>query len=90
MYAGGYILYSVHCTCLKGFSHEMNIVLELELNDFKNLLTADLDGSGYILYTILQCCGSGIRCLLDPYIRDSVPFGPLDPGWVKNQDPGTG
>ncbi len=27
---------------------------------------------------IHQCCGSGIRCLFDPWIRD--------PGWVKNQD----
>ena len=27
-----------------------------------------------------QCCGSGIRCLLDLRIRD--------PGWVKNPDPG--
>ncbi len=32
----------------------------------------------------MQCCrsGSGIRCLFDPWIRD--------PGWVKNQDPGSG
>jgi hypothetical protein len=29
----------------------------------------------------LQCCGSGIRCLFDPWIRD--------PGWVKNQDSGS-
>jgi hypothetical protein len=27
-----------------------------------------------------SCCGSGIRCL----------FGPLDQGWVKNQDPDPG
>ncbi len=27
-----------------------------------------------------QCCGSGIRCLFDP----------LDPGWVKDQDPDPG
>ncbi len=27
-----------------------------------------------------QCCGSGIRCLFDPWIRDPVPFWPLDPG----------
>ncbi len=25
-----------------------------------------------------QCCGSGIQCLFDPWIRD--------PGWVKNKD----
>jgi hypothetical protein len=24
--------------------------------------------------------GSGIRCLFDPWIRDPVPFWPLDPG----------
>ncbi len=29
-----------------------------------------------------QCCGSGIRCLFDPWI--------LDPGWVTNQDPDMG
>ncbi len=29
-------------------------------------------------YLLFQCCGSGIRCLF-----------PLDPGWVKNQDPGS-
>ncbi len=29
---------------------------------------------------LYQCCGSGIRCLFDPWIRDL--------GWVKNQDPG--
>ncbi len=29
-----------------------------------------------------QCCGSGIRCLFDPWI--------WDPGWVKNQDPDPG
>jgi hypothetical protein len=31
-----------------------------------------------------QCCGSGIRYLFDPWIRD--------PGWVKNQvlDPESG
>jgi long-subunit acyl-CoA synthetase (AMP-forming) len=29
-----------------------------------------------------QCCGSGIRCLFDPCIRDL--------GWVKNQDPDPG
>ncbi len=31
-----------------------------------------------------QCCGSGsgIRCLIDPWIRDPV--------WVKNQDPDPG
>jgi hypothetical protein len=29
-----------------------------------------------------EACGSGIRCLFDPWIRD--------PGWVKNQDPGSG
>jgi hypothetical protein len=23
-------------------------------------------------------------------IRDPVPFRPLDPGWVNNQDPGSG
>ncbi len=28
------------------------------------------------------CCGSGIRCLFDPWIRD--------PGWVKSQDPDLG
>ncbi len=27
--------------------------------------------------------GSGIRCLFDPWIRDPVPFDPLDPGRVK-------
>jgi hypothetical protein len=30
--------------------------------------------------------GSGIRCLFGPWIRDPVPFWPLDPGWIKNQD----
>ncbi len=38
-----------------------------------------------------HCCGSGSRilCLFDPRIRirDPVPFWPLDPGRVKNQDP---
>jgi hypothetical protein len=29
-----------------------------------------------------QSCGSGIRCLFDPWIRD--------PAWAKNQDPGSG
>jgi hypothetical protein len=29
-----------------------------------------------------QCCGSGIRCLFDPWIRDT--------GWVKNHDPDPG
>jgi hypothetical protein len=29
-----------------------------------------------------QCCGSGIRCLFDPWI--------WDPGWVKSQDPDPG
>ncbi len=32
--------------------------------------------------TKLAChlyCGSGIRCLFDPWIRD--------PGWVRSQDP---
>jgi hypothetical protein len=32
--------------------------------------------------SIGQCCGSGIRCLFDPWIRD--------PGWVKSQDPDPG
>jgi hypothetical protein len=31
---------------------------------------------------LCQCCGSGIRCLFVTWIRD--------PGWVKNQDPGSG
>ncbi len=31
---------------------------------------------------INQCCGSGIRCLFDPRIRD--------PGWAENQDPDPG
>ncbi len=33
-------------------------------------------------HTRNQCCGSGsgIRCLFDPWIRDPVPFWPLDPG----------
>jgi hypothetical protein len=30
----------------------------------------------------VQCCGSGIRCLVDPGIRDL--------GCVKSQDPGSG
>jgi hypothetical protein len=30
--------------------------------------------------TLQQCCGSGIRCLFDPKIRD--------PGWGKNPNPG--
>jgi hypothetical protein len=30
----------------------------------------------------MQCCGSGIWCLFDPWI--------LDPGWVKNPDPDPG
>jgi hypothetical protein len=30
----------------------------------------------------IQCCGSEIRCLFDPSVRD--------PGWVKNQDPDPG
>ncbi len=30
----------------------------------------------------LQCCGSGIRCIFDPWIRE--------PEWVKNQDPDPG
>ncbi len=33
-------------------------------------------------YILIQCCGSGIRCLFDPWIRD--------PRWVKNQDPDSG
>ncbi len=44
-----------------------------------------LDPQFHILYgTCAQCCGSGIRCLFDPWIRD--------PGWVESQhpDPGSG
>jgi len=41
-----------------------------------------LEGHFKNIWRIKQCCGSGsgIRCLLDPWIRDL--------GWVKEQDPG--
>ncbi len=42
------------------------------------------DTSSHITAYIFQCCGSGSG------IRDLVPFWPLDPGWVKNQDPEPG
>ncbi len=40
----------------------------------------------------IQCCrsGSGIRCLFDPWIRDPVPFWPLDPGSGAFLTPGSG
>jgi hypothetical protein len=41
-----------------------------------------LRASTYITLRYIQCCGSGIQCLFDPWIRD--------PGWVKNQDPDSG
>ncbi len=37
-----------------------------------------------------QCCGSGIRCLFDPWIRDPVPFWPLDPRSGAFLTPGSG
>ncbi len=60
----------------------MNLFFELELNDFKNLLTADLDGSGHINYCSVADPDliSGIRCLFDPWIRD--------PGWLKKSGSG--
>ncbi len=41
-----------------------------------------LEGHFKNIWRIKQCCGSGsgMRCLLDPWIRDL--------GWVKDQDPG--
>jgi hypothetical protein len=36
----------------------------------------------WVLIILIQCCGSGIRCLFDPWIRD--------PRWVKNLDPDSG
>jgi hypothetical protein len=41
-----------------------------------------ISSSVEVKYSCAQCCGSGIRCLLDPWIRD--------PGWVKSQDPDPG
>jgi len=37
------------------------------------------DASQVFQFLQCQCCGSGIRCLFNPWIRD--------PGWIKNQDP---
>jgi hypothetical protein len=77
-------VHTVQCTLymLKGVFSRDESFFELELNDFKNLLTADLDGSGYINYCSVADPDliSGIRCLFDPWIRD--------PGWLKNPDPG--
>ncbi len=33
-------------------------------------------------------CKIIFKAVLRIRIRDPVPFWPLDPGWVKNQDPG--
>jgi hypothetical protein len=58
-------------------------------------------GSGYeknhsgsttlLLMISFPLCGA-VHCSASMYpvllIRDQMPFGPLDPRWVKNQDPG--
>jgi hypothetical protein len=69
---------------------ELLAVLELlylplvELTQLVNqLLDLVEDAVPAIKYiTEKQCCGSGIRCLFDPWIRD--------PGWVKSKDPDPG
>jgi hypothetical protein len=53
----------------------MELIKKVYLNATNGSRTAELTK-----VCLTKCCGSGIRCRFDPWIRD--------PGWVKNQDPG--